>query len=190
MRCDPYSFLSKKAILPRPSVYFPDCRTSLESTPTTISMPTHHQPFKSVLHYSKSILPKYQATLLQQKKLQTIIKECLPDNLSAHVHHCVASGPRILLFTDSANWATHLRFFQQQIIRSINAAGYPQLDNLRIRITSPLSQKNNASTRRKRIPSQKNIDIIRQHALQQTDPKLNRSLLRLSATLRNRSDQD
>lgn len=152
-------------------------------------MSTRTQTLKRVSHYWQSILPKYQASILQQKQLQSVIQSCLPDNLSAHVFYCVASGTRILLFTDSASWATQLRFFQQQIIDSVKTKGNPQLNCLQIKVIS-LTLENRVSTRQKRIPCQKNIDIIRQHASQQTDPKLNHSLFKLSEALRKRSKPD
>ncbi|WP_305909260.1 DciA family protein [Methylomarinum sp. Ch1-1] len=150
-------------------------------------MPKQSQSFKSVLNYPQRLFTIYQHKINQQTQLLALIKSAIPAQLADHALHCVLSGKKILLYTDSAIWSSQLRFYQQTILGQLHEHGYRGIETLQIKVTPQQIADEHPSN--VKIPCRKNIELIRQQGMQQSDDRLNRALLRLSETLDRLSTQ-
>lgn len=150
------------------------------------------QSLKPTLAYENHNIGKLHATIKLQLFTLKHIKSVLPDQLAAHVLHCVPTNKKLLIYTNSANWATQLRFYDRKIIAAATSAGFTSINNMQVKITdAPTS-----NTKRKRdlkLPSQSVVDDIYRQGIIGTDPELSQALVRLSLKLdliRHQSDRD
>ena len=144
-------------------------------------MPNHHKPFKTPLTYPGKLLNIYRQKIHQQQQILNLIKSVLPDDIAIHALHCVISSHKLLVYTDSANWSSQLRFYHSVMLNKIVGSGWKQVQLLQIRI---IPEQVKSSLRQTAIiPSKKNIEFIRHQAQSQTDVKLNGALLKLCDTL-------
>ena len=123
----------------------------------------------------------YRQKIHQQQQILNLIKSVLPDDIAIHALHCVISNHKLLVYTDSANWSSQLRFYHSVMLNKIVGSGWKQVQLLQIRI---IPEQVKSSLRQTAIiPSKKNIEFIRHQAQSQTDVKLNGALLKLCDTL-------
>lgn len=123
--------------------------------------------------------------IADQRKLLTIVKTALSTELAEHATHCVASGSLLLLYSDSASWASQIRFFNRRILDVLHAAGEQYIVRLQVRIVAPTAEPVRPK-RQALLPSPENIDLICRRA-GQVDDELEAALARLGATLARRS---
>ena len=133
--------------------------------------------FKSALAYEGKILASYKYQLEIQNELLNVIKSTLPSHLSSHALYCVASGKKILLYTDSASWSSQLRFYHQDILQALSSSNTRRFEALQIKIIPQTIERKQKTTLSP--PSAENIDLILSQAEHQTDEKLKAALLKL-----------
>lgn len=125
--------------------------------------------------------------IARQQALLAVIKTGLPDALAEHVRHCVLSGSLLLVYSDSASWASQIRFFNKSILEKVHGAGELAIVRLQVRIVEPISAP--AGPRRKaRLPSRECIASIGPGAA--SGNALGDALARLQATLARRASAD
>ncbi len=110
------------------------------------------------------------------------IKLVLPINLAEHVIHCVQKNNKVFVFTDSANWASQLRFYAEAIHGVLAKAVPIPVKTIQIKVID-LPKLATKPSRKVKIPSWKTINAIRNQSLLITDPNLRQALSRLSNTL-------
>ncbi|PKM13342.1 MAG: DUF721 domain-containing protein [Gammaproteobacteria bacterium HGW-Gammaproteobacteria-3] len=137
--------------------------------------------FKSALAHPNQALSRLYAQIEQQKKLLALIKKNLPEPLSDHVLHCVVSGRKLLVYTDTATWASQLRFYNPVLLKTITAAA--RIDLVQIRITRPIDALAAIPERTAKIPSPDKIAALRSNLSDPPDDALSQALLNLSHTL-------
>lgn len=140
-------------------------------------MSTKKNFFKSALAYEGRILASYQYQLEIQNELLKTVKSALPGHLSSHALYCVASGKKITLYTDSANWSSQLRFYHQDILQALSNTSTRKFEVLQIKIIPQTIEQKQKTTLS--LPSTENIDLILSQAEHQTDEKLKEALLKL-----------
>lgn len=141
--------------------------------------------FKSALDFNNKQLNACLAQIAAQQALLAVVKNALPTDLAAHAVHCVASGSLLLLYSDSASWASQIRFFNRAILEKLHAAGQQHFVRLQVRIVPPLADS--ARPKRKpRLPSAENIGLIARHSNQAGEDVLGAALTRLQVTLAKR----
>lgn len=143
--------------------------------------------FKAAGDYSFPKLDAYLTTIKQQQNLLKLLKSVLPTPLESHALYAVTGLNKVLLYTDSAVWATQLRFFFPSMLEKLHHAGFARIDSVQVRLLDCGVDK---TVRRKpRLPNRGNIHLVRQTASQQQDKRLTAALLKLSKTLEKRSQQ-
>ena len=141
------------------------------------------RPLKPVLaHFNNGIAHlclkiKQQLTLLEQ------IKSALPRELAVHALHCVINNKKLLVYTDSAVWASQLRFHEKAIQSAIKSL-HPETGlSLQVKILDNPATSSSKTNRRSIIPSIAVAHEILNQSLTIKDPLLKQSLEQLSKTL-------
>jgi hypothetical protein len=139
--------------------------------------------FKKALAFSNRSFDQLDSRIMQQKELLQSVRKVLPGDLAKHVHHSLLSGNKLLIYTDSAAWATQLRFYQQKLIAAAEALSKNAAVNVQIKIltqqTGPSLQQAGAAI----IPSPEKREAIRSLCLADPDSELTLALLNLVKTL-------
>lgn len=125
------------------------------------------------------------APLLAQARLHmqllAKIRQALPEPSGSHCLYCVLRGDsRLILYVDSAAWATKLRFHQLEIQSALSEIG--PLKSIQIRVLLP-GRETEKRLQAAKIPSPQALDQLAKIAAASCDPEIKRSLKRLVCTL-------
>ncbi len=125
------------------------------------------------------------AALLAQARLHDRllgkIRQTLPEPLGAHCLYCVLRrGGQLILYTDSAAWASKLRFYQSELRSAVGELG--PLNSIQVRVLLPTGRVEKPP--RLSIPAPEVLDQLEQNAATAADPQIKRALQRLARTLR------
>lgn len=151
-------------------------------------MAKQNKIFKSSLNYPNRSLANIFSQVEEQNKVLHQIRKVLPTQLAQHTCHCVIKNKKLILYTDSAAWASQLRFYNKEILSKIAPFTRESIDILQIRIFTDSTIKLPDTEKSVNLPSAENIDIIYKQALDAPDDILNRALLKLSKTLKRLSE--
>lgn len=138
--------------------------------------------FKTALLYPNRSIAYFYSQIEQQKQVLQCIREVLPPTIAQHALHCVVNGKKLLVYTDTAAWASQLRFYNSVILAAIAPVTRESVSIMRIKIAGKTLQATSPG-RKPNIPSAENIDFIRNHSLTVSDEQLKGALLKLSTTL-------
>jgi hypothetical protein len=81
----------------------------------------------------KPTLKTLDREVAAQRELLTQIRQCLPPELAAHCLNAQLRGARLTLHTDSAVWATRLRYLATQLI-SVLKHEHPGLREIKVKL--------------------------------------------------------
>lgn len=112
----------------------------------------------------------------------------MPEVLAKYARHCVINDKKLLIYTDSATWASQLRFYNKTILAALPPPLKQSVEVMQIRIIREQTGINRQSGEKAIMPSAESIEIIRNHSLAVPDHQLKLALLKLSATLQRLSD--
>jgi hypothetical protein len=138
--------------------------------------------FKAALSYPNRSIAHFYSQIEQQKLVLQCIHGVLPSAIAQHTLHCVVNGKKLLVYTDTAAWASQLRFYNSVILAAIAPITRESVSIMQIKIAGKILQATPPG-RKPNIPSAENIDFIRNHSLTVSDEQLKGALLKLSATL-------
>jgi hypothetical protein len=144
-------------------------------------MSSHQTAFKLAGTCQSQVMAVYQAKIKQQTQFLNLIRAILAEPLVEHALYCVISGKKLLLYTDTEEWATLLRQHRSVILNALADSSLATVDVMQVRIM-PASAKQQVS-RKVNLPSKNNIELIRNNLETVSDDKLKQALLRLSQTL-------
>ncbi len=120
--------------------------------------------------------------IAEQNKILAIVKTALPADIAPHLQHCLYSENCLLIYTNSASWASQIRFFQKDILCKILESGQYNISRLQVKILPPFNEQ--SSKRIALTPSAQNLEFIRnQRNCNQTDDVLSQAFARLVKTL-------
>lgn len=122
--------------------------------------------------------------------MRNMVREVIPGQLAKHLSDCIIKENRLLLYVESAAWASQLRFYSP-IIRTMLATKFPEtIDAVQVKVLvhNPVMLSRN-DHRRANIPSPATIACLRRSIQSSPDSELKEALLRLSETLRRQSGQ-
>ena len=142
--------------------------------------------FKSALSFSNTTAIKYH--IAKHQKILGIILSVSPKPIQPHIKDCVINQNKLLIYVDSAVWATQLRFFHSQIKEAVNSQSSEKVSHIRIRIFS-LAPYQPEKKEKKLIPSPENINLISHNAATIAEGKLKSALSKLSKTLQHHSQK-
>jgi hypothetical protein len=146
--------------------------------------------FKLAQSFQNRSLDVLHSRLNQQQALLRGIRSALPLALSSHVLHCVVNEKKLLLYTDSAVWASQLRFLKQEILQAASTLRQAQLDKLQIRILADQINESPRTGRKANLPSEEKIAMMRDQANSIQGSQLGQALQRLSTTLAKLTDEE
>jgi hypothetical protein len=138
--------------------------------------------FKAALSFPNRAIAHFYSRIEQQKQVLQCIRTVLPATLAEHALHCVINGKKLLVYTDTATWASQLRFYNNAILSAIAPITREPVSIMQIKVrteTLPIMPPG----RKPNIPSAEKIELIHNHGLTVPDEQLKRALLKLSATL-------
>ncbi|MGZ4978833.1 MAG: DciA family protein [Methylobacter sp.] len=138
--------------------------------------------FKAALSFPNRTIAHFYSRIEQQKQVLQCIHGVLPATIAQHALHCVINGKKLLVYTDTAAWASQLRFYNNAILAAIAPITKESVSIMQIKVRAETLQTMSPD-RKPNIPSAEKIELIRNHSLTVSDEQLKQALLRLSATL-------
>ncbi len=145
-------------------------------------------PFKPALSFPNRTFAYLYSQIEQQKQALQKIHEVLPAALGQHALHCVVHGKKLLVYTDTAAWASQLRFYNRAILAAIAPVTRESVSIMQIKINMGAIEAAPRAPRKPNIPSAEQIELIHSHSLTVADEPLKLALLKLSTTLKKLSD--
>ncbi len=141
--------------------------------------------FKAALLFPNHTIAYFYSQIEQQKQILQCIHEVLPVAIAQHVLHCIINDKKLLIYTDTAAWASQLRFYSSTILAAIAPLTSVSISIMQIKVRlETLPTTSCAPERKPIIPSGEQIAFIQEFGLTISDEQLQRSLLKLSATLK------
>jgi len=117
----------------------------------------------------------------QQRKLDTLLSELLPDPLKAHCRILSISNSVLVLAADSPVWAARLRFHAPQLVRQLARRESGKRHTIHVRVRPP--ETDLPMPPRKPVtgrPGTQGVAALQQAAQSVSDPELKTALLRLA----------
>ncbi|MDP1772958.1 MAG: DciA family protein [Methylobacter sp.] len=140
-------------------------------------------PFKAALSFPNRTIAHFYSQIDQQKRVLQRIHEVLPAGLAEHAVHCVINGKKLLVYTDTAAWASQLRFYNSAILAAIAPVTRESVSIMQIKVRVEVLSATSLPERTPIIPSAEKIALIHDQSLTISDEQLKLSLQKLSATL-------
>jgi len=145
-------------------------------------MPQKPPSFKASLSFQNRTMAYFYSQIQQQHLILQRIQAVLPEPLAKQVRHCLIRDKKLLIYTDSAAWASQLRFYNSAILAAI-APLTRTLVEMQIKIIAGQTGLILSSKRKAKLPSLEKIENIRNHSLTVSDDQLRTALQKLSTTL-------
>ncbi|MGR8999369.1 MAG: DciA family protein [Gammaproteobacteria bacterium] len=146
-------------------------------------MPPKSPSFKTSLTFQNRTLAYFYSQIEQQNRVLEHIRKFLPESLAKQIRYCLIKEKKLLIYTDSAAWASQLRFYNSAILAAIAPLTRTSIELMQVKIIAEQSGLVLRPLRKANIPSEEKIALIRNNGLTITDDQLKLALLRLSATL-------
>ncbi|NOS76123.1 MAG: DUF721 domain-containing protein [Methyloglobulus sp.] len=146
------------------------------------------QRLKPILAYPNRALAQLYLQINQQLALLKRIKAVLPKELADHTLHCVLNNKKLLVYTDSANWASQLRFHGKTMLNAIEPTTLTPTSTIQIKIINATATTNVKP--KTVIPSKTVAYEIHNQSLITTDPQVKHALDKLSTTLARLAGQE
>ena len=143
--------------------------------------------FKAALSFPNRTIAHFYSRIEQQKQVLQRIHGVLPATIAEHALHCVVNGKKLLIYTDTAAWASQLRFYNSAILAAIAPVTRESVSIMQIKVRMEAMTTASLPGRTPNIPSAEKIELIHNHSFTVSDEQLKRALQRLSATLAKRS---
>ncbi|MDO9168535.1 MAG: DciA family protein [Methylobacter sp.] len=145
--------------------------------------------FKAALSFPNRTMAHFYSQIEQQKQVLRRIHDILPAAIAKHALHCVINGKKLLVYTDTAAWASQLRFYNSVILAAIAPLTRESVSIMQIKVRVEILSATSLPGRTPIIPSAEKIAFIHNHSLTVSDEQLKLALLRLSTTLEKLSNQ-
>lgn len=145
------------------------------------------ETFYSPLDYNNRIFAYYLAQIDQQRQILQQVRQCLPGNLANHVCHCLINKQTLLVYTDSALWASQLRFYHAAMLGGVAGFTEGAVAKIQIRLMTQTTGVAASKISKANIPCPAALEIMKQQIGHVQDKTLQDSLQRLNATLQRRA---
>lgn len=139
-----------------------------------------------VMRSKHSVLSNLNQRLKNHSDLLILVKESLPDSLSAHCTGCCLNQSTLILYSKTAAWVSQLRFYKPVLLDSINSKA-PQhaISEIVFRVlVTPYGITSQYNINRPNTPSYQTIEEIAESARHISDKQLRKSFEKLAHTLR------
>ena len=125
----------------------------------------------------------YYQQINHQQQLLNCIKVALPNALADQTKHCVIKENKLLIYTESATWASQLRFYEEIILSAINNLTRTRILTMQTKIINTLAINRLTNIRKPKLPSYEKIKSLQIDSMAIEDTQLRNSLQKLSVTL-------
>lgn len=146
-------------------------------------MPQKPPLFQTSLSFQNRTIAYFFSQIEQQKRVLQRIQSVLPETLAKQARHCLIKDQKLLIYTESAAWASQLRFYNSAILAAIAPLTKASIEKMQVKIIAERTGLISGSIRKANLPSVEKLAIIRQNSLNIADDHLKLALLRLTATL-------
>ncbi len=146
-------------------------------------MPQKPPSFKVSLSFQNRTMAYFYSQIEQQQRILQRVQAALPDPLKKQARHCLIKDKKLLIYTDSAAWASQLRFYKGVILAAIAPLTKTPVEIMQVKIITGQTGGILEVKRKAKIPSATQIEVIRSHSLTVSDNQLRLALLKLSTTL-------
>lgn len=146
-------------------------------------MPQKPPTFKTSLVFKNRIMAYFYNQLEQQHRILQKIQTVLPEALAKQTRHCLLRERKLIIYTDSAAWATQLRFYNSAMTDAVMMLTKTPIESLKIKIITGQTGSVSSNTRKAKLPSIEKIKTIKKDSLTIEDNQLRFSLQKLSTTL-------
>jgi len=102
----------------------------------------------------------FYSQIEQQQRILQCIRAVLPETLAKQVRHCLIRDKKLLIYTDSAAWASQLRFYNSSILGSIKPFTRTPVEIMQIKIVGGQTGLLLGPKRKAKLPSVEKIEII------------------------------
>jgi len=119
----------------------------------------------------------------QQLAILEKVRAVLPKELAGHALHCVVRNHKLLVYTDSASWASQLRFYGATLLAAFESDPCVLVSEIQFKINNISTTSEAASISKTIIPPKTAAIEIRKLSLTATDPQLKQALEKLRSTL-------
>jgi len=153
-------------------------------------MPQKPPSFKASLSFKNRTMAYFYSQIEQQRRISQCIQAVLPEALAKQVRHCLIRDKKLLIYTDSAAWASQLRFYNSAILAAIESLTRSPVEILQIKIIGGQTGLILGPKRKAKLPSVEKIESIRNDSLTVSDDQLRLALLKLSTTLERLAGKD
>ena len=138
--------------------------------------------FKPALSYPNRTTVSIITRVDLHRKILAVIRAVLPESLANHALYCVLENRKLLIYSQSAAWASQLRFYSPAMLAAVNAKTDVSVELIQVRILQQHPVQ--LITEPKKIPAPETIESIQDRLISLPESKLKQSLLSLSETLR------
>ena len=133
-------------------------------------------------YLSKAFPAQTQDQIRAQSRLLSLIQSSLSPGLGSQCRHVVIRGSELRITVDSSSQASILRFHQPLLLEKLNAAGYPQIKMIRLKVL-PIELPRSAAIRGRPLPDRNTVKVIETAAVACQEPDIRNALTRLANTL-------
>lgn len=140
--------------------------------------------FKSALDFDGKPMAICLEKIAEQKRLLRDVQSLLPEPIAEHAMHCVVSDTRLIIYTDSAVWASQIRFFHELILNKIQGSGQRKITNVQIKVIPPVNPLNRV--RQISLPGEETVRALLGQVDDKSNDALDRAMAKLAKTLSKR----
>lgn len=147
-----------------------------------------NKSFYIPLAFPNRLFGYFHSQIEQQRRVLQQVRRGLPDNLAKHACHCLISRNTLVVYTDSAMWASQLRFYQQAMLKNAAALTREPIAKVQVKIitvTTGITLRPEPSVK---IPSASTVEMMEKQSQSIRDDNLKLALQRLNSTLKKLAD--
>ncbi|MEE9354597.1 MAG: DciA family protein [Methylococcaceae bacterium] len=141
-------------------------------------MSNNSRLIKTILTESSNKADWYLEKIKQHQTLLMVCRSALPFEMKEQLTACVLKNSTLILYTDSASWATKLRFYQDSILQALATEGFSYVVLTKFRIL-PQAEDLQKNIRIPKQPSTETLERMEAEAKHNGNPQIKASLLAL-----------
>jgi len=140
--------------------------------------------FKPATTFDSQPLALWLSILQEQAKLLHSIQKNLPAQAAQAIKQCVVSEKQLILYVESASWASQLRFLQDKIMAGLIESGVTQVKGLQIKLLA--NRQTTVKKRSPQLPSEAILEHLKTAYAGNSEDVLGLALGNLTLTLAKR----
>ena len=140
--------------------------------------------FKPAQNFNSQPIALWLSILQEQTKLLHSVQKNLPIQTAQAIKHCVVSDRQLIIYVESASWASQIRFLHDKIMASLIENGMTQIKGLQIKLLD--NRQNMPKKQSPNLPSEAVLKDLKTAYAGNSEDILGNALNKLSMTLEKR----